>query len=78
MRGQGRTVARIDVRLVAEFAPQDVLLSADGQVVKELKQGQTATVQKADYQIKLVSYGGRSFYDVLRAKLNWGEDIREN
>jgi NAD kinase len=54
------------------------LLSADGQVGKELKQGQTATIRKADYQIKLVSYRGRSFYDVLRAKLNWGEDIRES
>ncbi len=66
------------VKIKIEYAPQNVLLSADGQVSKELKQGQTATIQKADYQIKLVSYRGRSFYDVLRAKLNWGEDIREN
>ncbi|MCH8954779.1 NAD(+)/NADH kinase [candidate division KSB1 bacterium] len=66
------------VKIRIEYAPQNVLLSADGQVSKELKQGQTATIQKADYQIKLVSYRGRSFYDVLRAKLNWGEDIRES
>ncbi len=66
------------VKIKIEFAPQDILLSADGQVGKKLKQGQTAVIQKADYQIKLVSYRGRSFYDVLRAKLNWGEDIREN
>lgn len=66
------------VKIKIEYAPQKVLLSADGQVGKELKQGQTATIQRADYQIKLVSYRGRSFYDVLRAKLNWGEDIRES
>jgi len=66
------------VKIKIEHAPQNVLLSADGQVGKELKQGQTATIKKADYQIKLVSYRGRSFYDVLRAKLNWGEDIRES
>ncbi len=66
------------VKIKIEYAPQNVLLSVDGQVGKELKQGQTATLQKADYQIKLVSYRGRSFYDVLRAKLNWGEDIRES
>lgn len=65
------------VKIKIEYAPQDVLLSADGQVSKKLKQGQIAKIQKADYQIKLVSYRGRSFYDVLRAKLNWGEDIRE-
>ncbi len=66
------------VKIKIEHAPQNVLLSADGQIGKELKQGQTATIKKADYQIKLVSYRGRSFYDVLRAKLNWGEDIRES
>lgn len=66
------------VKIKIEYAPENVLLSADGQVGKKLKQGQTATIRKADYQVKLVSYRGRSFYDVLRAKLNWGEDIRES
>ncbi|MFQ5676106.1 MAG: NAD(+) kinase, partial [bacterium] len=66
------------VRIKIEDAGGDVQLSADGQVGKRLKQGQAAIIQKADYRIKLVSYSGRSFYDVLRAKLHWGEDIRES
>ncbi|HEX9652087.1 MAG TPA: NAD(+)/NADH kinase, partial [bacterium] len=59
------------------FAPQGVMLSADGQGGETLREGQSVTIRKADYRIKLVSHPGRSFYDVLRAKLNWGDDIRE-
>ncbi|RMF61427.1 MAG: NAD(+) kinase [Calditrichaeota bacterium] len=65
------------VKAVVEAAQKNVLLSADGQVEKELRPLQVVTFRRADYSIKLVSYTGRSFYDVLRAKLNWGEDIRE-
>ncbi len=58
-------------------APQAVILSADGQEGVSLSEGQSVTIKKADYHIKLVSHPERSFYDVLRAKLKWGEDIRE-
>lgn len=66
------------VTIKIEFAPQSVLLSADGQVSKKLSVGQVVTLQKAAHRVNLVSYRHRSFYDVLRAKLNWGEDIREH
>lgn len=66
-----------EVRLKIEFAPENVQLSADGQVRKKLQVGQEVTLRKADYHINLVSYRHRSFYDVLRAKLNWGGDIRD-
>lgn len=59
------------------FAPQGVMLSADGQSGVTIGEGQSVTIKKADYRIKLVSHPDRSFYDVLRAKLKWGEDIRE-
>ena len=65
------------VRVEVESAPQQVVLSADGQVSYELQPGHSAIIKKADFNMKLVSYAGRSFYDVLRAKLNWGEDIRK-
>jgi NAD+ kinase len=58
-------------------APHGVILSADGQGGETLGEGQSVTIQRADYRIKLVSHPGRSFYDVLRAKLKWGDDIRE-
>jgi len=66
------------VRLKVDFAPDSVLLSADGKVALELKTGMETVVSRADHVIRLASYSRRNFYDVLRAKLNWGEDIREN
>ncbi|MFQ6116352.1 MAG: NAD(+)/NADH kinase [bacterium] len=64
------------VRVKIETAPQEVLFSTDGQIGKQLSPGQSVKIQRADYRVKLVSYQGRSFYDVLRAKLYWGEDVR--
>ncbi|NIR48699.1 NAD(+) kinase [candidate division KSB1 bacterium] len=66
------------VRVEMVTAPQEVMLSADGQGSASLSSGQSVSIQKADYRIKLVTYGGRTFYDVLHAKLNWGEDIRKD
>lgn len=66
---------RVEVEVIS--APKQVMLSADGQVDTALTSGQKVCIRKADYRIKLVTYRGRSFYDVLHTKLNWGEDIRE-
>jgi NAD+ kinase len=65
------------VTVAVQSAPNAVMLSADGQIGEALREGQAVKIRKADYFIKLVSHRGRSFYDILRAKLNWGEDIRE-
>ncbi|MFQ5825072.1 MAG: NAD(+)/NADH kinase [bacterium] len=64
------------VRVKVEAGPHKVVFSSDGQVGKELNPGQLIKIRKADYRIKLVTFQGRSFYDVLRAKLYWGEDVR--
>ena len=69
--------AEMTVRVEVEAAQQQVMLSADGQVIYQLQPGQSVEIKKTDYRVRLVSYAGRSFYDVLRAKLNWGEDIRK-
>lgn len=66
------------VLVQAESVEQSIMFSADGQVREELAVGQRIEIKQADYSIKLVSYQGRSFYDVLRAKLNWGEDVRSS
>lgn len=65
------------IRVQVEPNTRGVIFSADGQVNQELRGGQAIDIARADYRIKLVSYQGRSFYDVLRAKLNWGDDVRE-
>jgi len=69
--------AEKEVRIVVDSTPTEVSLSADGRLEAHLVPGEAARFCLADYRVKLVSYRGRSFYDVLRAKLNWGEDVRE-
>lgn len=65
------------VRAKFETGRHKVMFHADGQTGQELDVGQSVEIRQADYKVKLVSYKSRSFYDVLRAKLNWGEDARE-
>jgi NAD+ kinase len=69
-----------DKKVVAEvdFTPESVWFSGDGQVSRELSRGEKIAVRRADHTVRLVSCRSRSFYNVLRTKLNWGEDIRDN
>lgn len=50
----------------------DGILTVDGQVGMPVRQGDQLICQRADYQIKLISKQ-RSFFDVLRSKLRWGQ-----
>ena len=55
-------------------------LSADGQAICKSAPGTPVEIRKADYCIKLVRRTGlhsAGFYDMLRAKLHWGEDVRK-
>ena len=61
------------VKVVACSNSQTITLSSDGQFCRKLTSGDEVTIQKADYSIKWVKCPGKSFYDVLRTKLNWGD-----
>ena len=53
-----------------------LLLSADGQVAYRLRNGQSVTIRRADYNVRWVWTRRKSFYELLRHKLNWGRDLR--
>ncbi|NUO78774.1 NAD(+)/NADH kinase [candidate division KSB1 bacterium] len=58
----------------------DINLSADGQVIRKIKTGVPVQICKADYHVNLVRLldsTSNGFYDTLRAKLHWGEDVRK-
>ncbi len=69
----GDKVLKIEI----EFSPHTVLLSADGQVARELTPGTIVRVSRARHPARLVSFGQRNFYDLLRSKLHWGDDVRK-
>lgn len=54
-----------------------LIVSADGQEIDALEGRKTLVVHKAPYRITLLQRTGHTFFDVLRAKLNWGDDIRQ-
>lgn len=58
----------------------DINLSADGQVIRKIRPGMPVRIRKADYHVNLVRLldsTSNGFYDTLRAKLHWGEDVRK-
>jgi NAD+ kinase len=64
------------IRIVATADTEELLLSADGQEEALLKPPVEVTIRKASYPLRLVKRIDRTYFDVLRAKLFWGQDAR--
>lgn len=47
-------------------------LTVDGQVFVELEMGDRIKVERSDIEVQMIHTGTRTFYGVLREKLNWG------
>jgi NAD+ kinase len=68
-------VVRGDAQLSVsiEGIPDQTFLTVDGQEAIALKVGDEIRCQRSSYSVKLVRLGATGFFDVLRAKLKWGE-----
>ena len=60
----------ISIKLKTEI--DHVKIFADGQIGFNLKVEQKLEVKKGEYLVNLVHCSKKSFYDILRTKLNWG------
>jgi len=63
--------ATIDILI--KDSGDSVLLTVDGQQGKSLSDGDIVQCRKSEYKVKLLKLPERSFFDVLRTKLKWGE-----
>jgi NAD+ kinase len=61
---------KIEMELLSQLSGTG--FTVDGQVFTELETGDTVTVERSDIEIQMVDTGTRTFYGVLREKLNWG------
>jgi NAD+ kinase len=63
-----------DVILTVRSGTEEMKLriAIDGQVAGELELGQEISIRRAGYKLKLVKLEIKSYYEVLRTKLNWG------
>ncbi|HEV2386139.1 MAG TPA: NAD(+)/NADH kinase [Candidatus Acidoferrales bacterium] len=62
-------------RLAARFTggEQPAYLTVDGQIALELQHGDAVRVRRAERQLRLVLPPQRSYFEVLRSKLRWGD-----
>ena len=61
-----------EVLLHAEYSPEAVLVTVDGQVGTRFSQGEALLVKRAPHPIVLVRFPGNTFFARLRRKLGWG------
>ena len=62
-----------DLKLSVAGIPDQTYLTVDGQEAIALQVGDELHCRKSKHKVRLVRMGGRGFFDVLRAKLKWGE-----
>jgi NAD+ kinase len=63
------------VRLEVEHAPDEVLVTIDGQIGASLADGQPLTVRRSAQPIGLVRFNTSTYFSRLRRKLGWGGGV---
>ena len=64
--------ADVEIRVHADDAPEELLVTVDGQVGTTFVAGETLLVRRADRYALIVRFPGSSFFSVLTRKLAWG------
>jgi NAD+ kinase len=60
------------IEIVVNTGPDEAYLSVDGQLGMPMYDGDRVACRKSEHQVKLLRIQG-TFFDVLRAKLKWGQ-----
>ena len=60
------------VQIRYESHDQAVILTLDGQAGYKLQTGETVTIRRSPYAVRLLQPVPRSYFDILRTKLQWG------
>jgi NAD+ kinase len=69
--------SEIVIRLNPNHA-EDVQITCDGQLTLPLMPGESVSIRKSDYRVRLIHPEGYDYYSILRAKLGWGENPKKN
>jgi NAD+ kinase len=62
----------VEISIVVKAAEEHAFLSVDGQVGMPLMDGDRVTCKKSEHKVQLLRMK-KTFFDVLRAKLKWGQ-----
>ncbi|MEO6119695.1 MAG: NAD(+)/NADH kinase [Terriglobales bacterium] len=62
-----------EISLTVGGATEEAYLTVDGQIGVPLLQGDRVVCRKSEHRVQLLRASKRTFFEVLRAKLKWGE-----
>jgi NAD+ kinase len=65
--------AELGVKVVNKAAGEEAFLTVDGQIGSPLEAGDAVECVVSDFDVMLVRPPNKTFFDVLRQKLKWGE-----
>lgn len=65
--------AEVDVQPVVDGSNDEVFVTFDGQWGFHLQAHDTVSVRRAERRVRLIRASTRSYFEVLREKLKWGE-----
>ena len=65
--------SELGVRVINKAAEEEAYLTVDGQIGSPLEAGDTVECAMSNFDILLVKAPHKTFFDVLRQKLKWGE-----
>jgi NAD+ kinase len=63
----------IQIRPYIDQNVDDIFVTYDGQSGYQLQKGDVVTVRQSEHRLRLVKAPARSYFEVLREKLKWGE-----
>jgi NAD+ kinase len=69
--------AESKISIVVKSSHSNILLAIDGQEAFNLQSNSVVEIDKAPEAIKLIKSHKRSYYEVLRTKLKWGEAVKK-
>lgn len=62
-----------EIEMIVKSTNEEAFLTVDGQSGMPVLEGDRVICRRSGHQIRLLRLPGRTFFDVLRAKLKWGE-----
>jgi len=65
------------IRVKASPVNQEILFSNDGKICELEPTNLDVEINKAGFEINLIKLSGRNYFETLRTKLMWGQDLRE-
>ncbi len=65
--------SQMPIRIVSRASDEDAYLTVDGQVGNPLAGGDEVECATSDFDVLLIQPPDKTFFDVLRQKLKWGE-----